>query len=149
MRPQALVSRFVDCRFAGQGYEITVPASHDDPVALGAAFRAAHRARHGHADAGGAVELVNVRVVAERPASVTEGRRRPAKGGDGAAKGRRRIVTREGASVNADVWSLGELPAGQALVGPAILAGHDATALIEPGWRGVVHTSGAVLLERA
>jgi len=29
------------------------------------------------------------------------------------------------------------------------LAGPDATGLIEPGWRGVVHPSGAVILERA
>jgi hypothetical protein len=29
------------------------------------------------------------------------------------------------------------------------LAGHDATGLIEPGWRGVVHASGAVILERS
>jgi N-methylhydantoinase A len=147
--PQALVTRLVDCRFAGQGYEITVPVLHDDPAALDSAFRAAHGARHGHADSEGAVELVNVRVVAERSASVAVGRRRAAKGGAGAARAQRKIVTRAGASVNAEVWPLGELAAGQAVVGPAILAGHDATALIEPGWRGVVHDSGAVLLELA
>jgi N-methylhydantoinase A/oxoprolinase/acetone carboxylase beta subunit len=38
---------------------------------------------------------------------------------------------------------------GQQLVGPAILAGRDATGLIEPGWRGVVHASGAVIVERS
>jgi hypothetical protein len=32
--------------------------------------------------------------------------------------------------------------------GPAILAGLDATALVEQGWHGVVHVSGAVILER-
>jgi N-methylhydantoinase A/oxoprolinase/acetone carboxylase beta subunit len=48
------------------------------------------------------------------------------------------------------VWPLGELRAGgQPLHGPAILAGPDATGLIEPGWHGVVHVSGAVILERA
>jgi len=63
--------------------------------------------------------------------------------------GRRMIVTRDGKRVRADVWPLGELPAGKKLNAPAVLAGPDATGLIEPGWRGVVHESGAVMLERA
>lgn len=146
--PNATVSRYVDCRFAGQGYEVTVPARGDDPPALAAAFRAAHRTRHGHADSASDVELVNLRVVAERsaPATVFGAGRRG--GGDGAARGRRRIVTRDGTRVDADVWRLGELPEGQRLSGPAVLAGPDATGLIEPGWRGVVHPSGAVIVER-
>ena len=146
--PQAPVTRFVDCRFAGQGYEITVPAVRDDPALLDTAFRAAHRARHGHADAHEAIELVNLRVVAERPVAdnvIGQNRR---KGGEGAT-GRRDIMTSDGARVEATVWPLGAMAVGQQLVGPAILAGHDATGLIEPGWRGVVHASGAVIVERS
>src|SRR5207302_739660 len=37
---------------------------------------------------------------------------------------------------------------GVTIAGPAILAGRDATALIEPEWRGTVHPCGAVLVER-
>ncbi len=150
--PQATITRFVDCRFAGQGYEITVPALRDDPALLDAAFRAAHRKRHGHAGTEDPVELVNLRAVAERrapPTAVDTGRRGAAKGGERPAKERRRIITRDGTSIDAHVWPLGEMPEGQQINGPAILAGSDATALIEPGWRGVVHASGAVLLERA
>jgi N-methylhydantoinase A len=142
------LAHFVDCRFAGQGYEVTVPVLRDDPATLAAAFRAAHKARHGYADADQPVEIVNLRVVAERAVSLPAsgaGRRR---GGEGAAIGRRTIVTREGKRVRADAWPLGEIPAGQQLNGPAILAGPDATGLIEPGWRGVAHSSGAVMLER-
>ena len=146
--PQAPVTRFVDCRFAGQGYEITIPAVRDDPALLDTAFRAAHRTRHGHADAHEAIELVNLRVVVERPVAdnvIGQSRR---KGGEGAT-GRRDIMTSDGARVEATVWPLGEMAVGQQLVGPAILAGHDATGLIEPGWRGVVHASGAVIVERS
>jgi N-methylhydantoinase A len=146
--PQAPVTRFVDCRFAGQGYEITVPAVHDDPALLDTAFRAAHRTRYGHADAHEAIELVNLRVVVERPVAdnvIGQNRRR---GGEGAT-GRRDIMTSDGARVAATVWPLGEMAVGQQLVGPAILAGRDATGLIEPGWRGVVHASGAVIVERS
>ena len=62
--------------------------------------------------------------------------------------GRRIIVTRDGKRERADVWPLGELPAGTKVRAPAVLAGPDATGLIEPGWRGVVQDSGAVILER-
>ncbi|HEV2671940.1 MAG TPA: hydantoinase/oxoprolinase family protein [Gemmatimonadales bacterium] len=147
--PNATLTRFVDCRFAGQGYEITVPALRDDPSLLGAAFQAAHRARHGHAGPE-TVELVNLRVVAERPAPRAAGAALGRPAGVGISSGgRRMIVTREGKRVRADVWPLGEQRAGgHPLNGPAILAGPDATGLIEPGWRGVVHPSGAVIVER-
>jgi N-methylhydantoinase A len=158
--PDAALTRFVDCRFAGQGYEVTVPALRDDPVTLAAAFRAAHHARHGYADNEQPVELVNLRVVAERPVPLPpfgagrrgggEGAARGRRGGgEEAAMGRRMIVTRDGKRVRADVWTLGEMPEGVQLNGPAVLAGGDATGLIEPGWRGVVHPSGAVIVERA
>ncbi len=145
--PSAELTRFIDCRFAGQGYEVTVPAPRDDPATLAAAFRVAHRARHGHADNELPVELVNLRVVAERTV-VMKRRRGAARGSEGAARGRREIVTRDGKRVHGDVWPLGDMPAGLELKGPAVLAGSDATGLIELGWRGVVHESGAVIVER-
>jgi len=146
--PDAILTRFADCRFVGQGYEVTVPVLRDDPTLLAAAFRSAHKARHGHADPEQPVELVNVRVVAERPVRAMP----PGRATRTATTnpGRRAIVTRDGKRVRADVWPLGEMPSsnGRHLNGPAVLAGADATGLIEPGWRGVVHPSGAVILER-
>jgi N-methylhydantoinase A len=144
--PRAVLTRFADCRFAGQGYEVTVPVPDDDPAVLATAFRTAHCARYGHADPDQPVELVNLRVAAERGVRAPGlGRRagvgRPTPGG-------REIVTRGGARARAEVWPLGELPAGLVLPGPVVLAGPDATALIEPGWCGTVHASGAVILER-
>jgi len=142
----AVLARFADCRFAGQGYEVTVPAPGDDPGDLAAAFRHAHAARFGHADPDQAVELVNLRVAVERPVAAPPlGRRQ----GVGKPPPRRReIVMRDGAAVRAEVWPLGALPAGLKIEGPAVLAGPDATGLIEPGWRGVVHASGAIIVER-
>ena len=143
--PNASLARFVDCRFAGQGYEVTVPAPRDDAAAIASTFHAAHRARHGHADPGQPVELVNLRVVAERPARVAV---ESAAGRTKAVGGPRPIVLRDGRNVRAEVWALGQIAAGTHIRGPAILAGLDATALVEPGWRGVVHPTGAVILER-
>jgi N-methylhydantoinase A len=144
--PESGVTRFVDCRYRGQGYEVTVPAPRDDASTLATAFRTAHRARHGHGESDQPIELVNLRVVAERPVPAAPVGRRAGVGVPSA--GRRMIVTRDGKRVRADVWPLGELPAGRQLNGPAVLAGPDATGLIEPGWRGLVHASGAVILER-
>src|SRR6184192_4669761 len=36
--PGAACSRFADCRFAGQGYEVTVPVTENDPREIAAAF---------------------------------------------------------------------------------------------------------------
>ena len=145
--PDAALTRFADCRFAGQGYEVTVAAPSDDPAVLAAAFRSAHHARHGHADSGQAIELVNLRAVAERAVRSPALGRRAGVGTPTA--GRRQVVMRDGSSVRAEVWPLGELPEGRRLKGPVVLAGLDATGLIEPGWSGMVHASGAVIVERA
>ena len=144
--PNSSLTRFADCRFAGQGYEITVPVTRDDPASLGTTFLTAHRARHGHADPAQPIQLVNLRVVAERGAPT----RWAVEGGGGRTKAvrPRTIVTRGGKSTIAEVWALGQIAAGTHVRGPAILAGLDATALVEQGWHGVVHSSGAVILER-
>ncbi|HEY3279989.1 MAG TPA: hydantoinase/oxoprolinase family protein [Gemmatimonadales bacterium] len=144
--PGATLTRLADCRFAGQGYEVTVPAPHDDPAALAAAFRTAHTARYGHADPSLAIEVVNLRVAAERAVPAPRFGRPVASGRR--ASERREIVTRHGRTVPAAVWPLGALPAGLTIDGPAVLAGRDATALIEAGWRGTVHESGTVLVAR-
>jgi N-methylhydantoinase A len=144
--PNAVITRLAECRFAGQGYEIAVAAIEPDPGALEEVFLAAHRVRYGHAERIAPVEVVNVRVVVQRAAALPEFRH--AGGGQTRPAGRRDIVVR-GARVAADLWPLDTLPAGATIPGPAVLAGGDATALVEPGWLGTVHASGAVILERA
>src|SRR5438132_1022011 len=137
--------RYADCRFAGQGYEVTVPVTGDDPQQIRDAFLIEHRARFGHAGTDQAVEIVNLRVVALREgplprlADVRRVVQRP---------GASRPITLRGARVSASVWALDDLAAGVTIAGPAVLAGRNATALIEPGWRGTVHPCGAVLVER-
>jgi N-methylhydantoinase A len=142
--PGAAMRRLADCRCVGQGYEITVPVEGSGVSSVATVFRSAHQARYGH-EGIGPVEIVNARVVAERPAASTVLGSRAGVGRP--TPGLRRITT-QGKSVPAAVWPLGELPRGSRIDGPAILAGPDATALVESGWRGTVHTSGAVLLRR-
>ena len=143
--PGGALLRYADCRFAGQGFEVTVPVTADDPRRIREAFLVEHRARFGHAASDQPVELVNLRVVALREGplpSFADLRRvvqRP---------GASRPITLRGARVSASVWALDELAAGVTIAGPAILAGRNATALVEAGWRGTVHQCGAVLVQR-
>jgi len=141
------VLRYADCRFAGQGYEVTVPVTVNDPRRIRAAFLAAHQARYGHSGSGQPVEIVNLRVVALRP-----GPEPTFRGASHAARAARsrgeRAITLAGERLTASVWPLDELAAGVTIDGPAILAGRDATAVLEPGWRGTVHPTGAVVVER-
>ncbi|HEV2749505.1 MAG TPA: hydantoinase/oxoprolinase family protein [Gemmatimonadales bacterium] len=145
--PGGAVLRYADCRFAGQGYEMTVPVTNDNPRKIREVFLAEHHARFGHTGAGDrqAVELVNLRVVAqhEGPAPRFAGSRR-----DVRTPGASRPIMLRGQRVTASVWALDELAPGVTITGPAILAGRDATALVEPAWRGTVHESGALVLER-
>ncbi len=54
----AMAARFVDLRYAGQGYELTVDWG-DDFVAQ---FHRLHEQRYGYSDSGRAIEVVNARV---------------------------------------------------------------------------------------
>jgi len=61
----SVTHRFVDCRYPGQGYELTVSATAG-LEAIADVFHRTHRERYGHADECRAVEIVNARVVASR-----------------------------------------------------------------------------------
>jgi N-methylhydantoinase A len=61
--PDAAVTVYADCRYPGQGMELTVPCAAPPQVAE--AFHALHRARYGHADPASAVEIITLRVRAE------------------------------------------------------------------------------------
>jgi N-methylhydantoinase A len=129
--PGARVRRIAECRYPGQGYEVAVTAGRGG-AATAAAFHRAHAARFGHADRRRPVEIVNIRAVATGRATRVRLARR----------------TRGRGPITAGRAPLEELPAGTTLRGPVMLDGGDATGRIEAGWRGVVHESGTVLLER-
>ena len=64
---QVRVSATADCRFVGQGYELSVPLAARSArgiAALGARFRELHLRAYGHADPAQDVEVVNVRLSA-------------------------------------------------------------------------------------
>ncbi len=115
----ATLTRVVECRYAGQGYEVAV-AANDGLSAVAEGFHVAHRLRFGHADPARPVEIVNVRVVG----------------------------TVEGWSGGTLFGGPTSLESGAELAGPVTVPLPDATVRIEPGWRATVHATGALLVER-
>ena len=142
--PGGVLRRVAECRFVGQGYEVPVTVLSADPALVAEVFRAAHHARFGFADTDAPIEIVNLRVVAERGAPALDFRNAA---GPPPPPARREIVVR-GEAVSAEVRLLDALPPGHTIAGPAVLVGGDATALIEPGWLVTVHASGALVVER-
>ena len=60
-----------DCRYVGQAHALTVPwRVVGDPMDLATAFHSAHTSRYGDADLGAPIEVVSLRVAAERPGDV-------------------------------------------------------------------------------
>ncbi|MGD2135386.1 MAG: hydantoinase/oxoprolinase family protein [Gemmatimonadales bacterium] len=127
----ASLARFADCRYPGQGYELTVPVGVDGP-AVARAFHALHHDRFGHADADRPVEVVNLRVVASRHTAAFEF---SATAGTDTPRGGERM-------------HFEALAPDTVLDGPCMLDGTDCTVRLEQGWRARTHSSGALVMER-
>ncbi len=130
--PGSTVRRYADCRYVGQGYELTV-RSDGGGAAVAGEFHHLHEERFGHSDRGRDVELVNVRLVASRKGAEVK---LTAHAGNG-------VSSDSGGRVD---WT--SLAPGSTLRGPVMVDSLDATVRIEDDWSGRVHASGAILLER-
>lgn len=155
-RSRARLVGSIDCRYQGQGYELTVPlpsVSEAGLRALRRGFDELHRSVYGHANRSEPVELVSLRLSAfgrlphvDAP-SIPRGRREPPKD---ARLGRRTIVLPTGRRpVRADVYRREHLRAGNRIAGPAIVEQMDATTVVPPGWDVRVDPRANLLLERA
>ncbi len=143
--PRATLRRQADCRFRGQGYELTVDVDRLDPGHIAAAFTNAHVKRYGHGASAADIELANLRVIAQRDGA--QPRFVDSRPRSSPVPGKRSIDVGSG-NVEAAVWEFSQLTPGMAIEGPAVLVGMDATAVVQPGWGGTVHDSGAVVLSR-
>lgn len=130
--PDADVVRLADCRYPGQGYEITVPVRGDGSQ-LAQEFHQAHRQRYGHSDESRAVEIVNARLVASVRGTSLD------------LSSSEHTTKRK---ITAERFMLDDLEPGSTFEGPVTLDGKGCTARVEESWIGSTHSSGAVLLER-
>ncbi|NMX23430.1 hydantoinase/oxoprolinase family protein [Dissulfurirhabdus thermomarina] len=135
---------FVDVRYRGQSYEVTVPLEGD----WGAAFAERHRFLYGHDMPGAPLEVTAVRARARIPRGGADFREavlpRPA----APWHGRRAPVEFEGGPRSALLLDRAALRPGERLSGPALVLDDFTTLLLPPGWGARVLDGGHVLMER-
>jgi N-methylhydantoinase A len=141
------LDRRFDMRYAGQAYELTVPASGDAV----AAFHQAHELRYGYHNAKRGVEVVNVRCratgVTEKPALAKIARRSKTRGVRAEEKGVLRCVL-GGKEESARLILRDELCAGDSFSGAAVVSEYSATTLVPRGWKADVDGYGQIVLRR-
>ena len=145
--------RFLDVRYVGQSFELTVDCPSltgrgDLTRSIASEFYSAHLQRFGYADRALPVEVVNLRLKLEL--AVDKPLLEPAAdcGSDSshAAVGNADVVFAQGA-VDTALYDRDRLQTGNRIAGPALLLQLDTTIVVPPGWAGVVDPYGNLLLE--
>jgi N-methylhydantoinase A len=128
-------ARSADLRYAGQGYEINMPADSN----MLAGFHDAHRKQYGHADEVRDVEVVSVRVRMIAAAETIQLPRGSREGEDclGAVIKCKPVIF-EGEWVETPVFDRERLRPGNRFEGPAIVHEYSATMVLPPGCRAEV-----------
>ncbi|MFW5964375.1 MAG: hydantoinase/oxoprolinase family protein, partial [Natronomonas sp.] len=142
--------RYLDVRYAGQSFDLRVPAPDDiDAAALDAVaarFHERHEARYGHAARDEPLELVTVRV---RTRGVVD----PPDIDPPTDAGTADDAIRETRPVRFDddretpVYDRGKLPTETELDGPAIVEGAESTVVVRPADTLRVERDGTLRLE--
>ena len=152
MAPQ----RFLDVRYVGQSFELTIdypfPTRTIDTArmrrSIADSFYRAHLQRFGYADRGEAVEIVNLRLKLglelEKPQIVMG--QASASDSTSALMGEAEVVFMSG-PVTTRLYDREKLGAGSQVSGPAIVLQMDTTVVITPGWTGTVDDYGNLVLE--
>ena len=141
---EGVLTRSLDLRYAGQGYELNVAAEEG----FQERFHAAHQKRFGYADRNRSIEVVNVRVrstVVGEVMPAVAGNSRP---GDGSAAivGERPVFF-GGAAETTRIYNRDLLMAGDRFSGPAIVAEYSATTVIPPGCEALVDNYSNLIIE--
>ena len=145
--------RFLDVRYVGQSFELTVdyPSGNSRaPLArlIGDSFYKAHLRRFGYADREEPVQVVNLRlkmnVAMEKPTIVPQVQRDS--NPDSAFIGEAELVFQQGVILS-PLYQREELSCGNQILGPALVIQMDATTVVAPGWEGSVDPFGNLILE--
>jgi N-methylhydantoinase A len=144
-----------DCRYEGQGYELTIPVGTDgdlDPLAaVRERFDRAHEAEFGHSFADNAVEIVNERVTGYGEIPSSDLVSLPEKSTDISEH----VLAREEVqfSVGGDIqrhrtpfYDRSDLRTGHVVEGPAIVGEKDSTLIVPPDFTATVREYGDIEL---
>jgi N-methylhydantoinase A len=142
--------RFLDMRYPGQSYELTIALEESVDEAV-RRFHVAHERRFGYSDSDRDVQIVSVRLRGygrtERP-SLT---RQPEQGRANAiAAGQRPVYFAAIDGVKAytvPLYRREQLLCGMVFAGPALVIQYDTTTVVPPDWSGRVDAVGNLVLE--
>ena len=142
---RATIDRAADCRYAGQGFELTVDVDEPyDPVTVREAFHEAHEHEYGYR-MDEPIDLVNLRITAtisgEAPSIVHEGESMEA------ALIGERVAHFDNRAYETPVLDWSRLPVGADLAGPAVVEGGESTVVLPPVWSATVDKQGTLVLE--
>ena len=149
--PRLLLQRFLDVRYVGQSYELTVPcpplAARTSHAAAGR-FHRAHRRRYGHSDPSQPVEIVTARLKAtgavEKP--VVSPMEESGEDPSGALVDERPVVF-NGESLPTRCYDRSHLVSGNAIRGPGLVFQMDSTTVLPPGWTARTDGYGNLVIE--
>ncbi|MBS1878848.1 MAG: hydantoinase/oxoprolinase family protein [Actinobacteria bacterium] len=139
----------LEMRYQGQAYNLTVPLAPRpvDAATLAAAveaFEEQHRMLYRYTPAVAGIEIVTLR--AQAVGDVGSASWEDGGGAAAAAEPPGREIWQRGEWRPLTVLDRGQLAPGQALAGPAVIEQEDTTILVNEGWTGAVHASGALRL---
>ncbi len=144
-----VTTRFVDVRYAGQAFELTVPVASSgmpDPGQIEAAFHAEHFKTYGHMAEGEPVELVAIRVIATVPSDELPERLAGwSQTMDPGASKRPTYFGADPGTIDTPVISRARL-AGHVIPGPLIVEEYDATVLVPPGADATVDEHNNIII---
>ncbi len=147
------VTRSVDARYVGQGYELTVPVPGGtlDAAALArvrASFDEIYAARYGYAQPAEPVEVVTWKLSAIGGAARVALAKAAASPLAGAVKGRRRAYFPEtGGWIDCPIYDRYNLAAGAQIAGPAIVEERESTSVLPPGTVATVDEYASLIVE--
>jgi N-methylhydantoinase A/oxoprolinase/acetone carboxylase beta subunit len=150
-RRETVWERAADMRYAGQGFEVTVPLpggrlDASRAAAVTRAFLAVYRERYGQAARDQALEVVSWRVRARGPVPRIPVVRIPRIPDARAARTGRRPVYFGSRFVDTPVYRRDALGAGVTLAGPAVLEERESTLVVPPGARVAIDVAGTATM---
>lgn len=140
--PQAEFLRTADCRYSGQGSELTVRVEDPGPMAIVREFERVHQATFGFR-LRRSVEIVVIRlfaIVHRSKPSMLQADSVPLRIGH-------RIARIDGRKTKIETFNRAGLAVGATVRGPSCVEDYDSTLFVPPGWRGTVGRYGEIDLE--
>src|SRR5262245_6059475 len=140
------IEPYLDLRYAGQGYELTVPApmppftKHDLTVMRGR-FDIMHERNSGHKAETEPVELVSLRLISlglVPQAKLSPGKTTGTKVDDAKTGARKVYFGKQHGMLNCEIYTRDRLEPGHKISGPAVIEQLDTTTVIHPEQEGTV-----------